>query len=304
MNAFFILLGQIKLFAVYMVLGILLVKTRVLDAKTLEPISRFVMRMALPLLIFTNTINGVSRQQLWGAAPILLCSALAYGLLYVLNYLLARVFRLPEEHKDLYHVLGMFGNIGFMGIPILTSLFPENGIMYIGIVTIIDQFLLWTVGVRLTSGKAAFVWKRMLNPAVIAIFTAVIFVVTGWKIPDFVNKALTNVGTTATSLALIYLGGVFACMDLRQYLGRLEFYGMVVMKMMVFPLFFFSLLGLFPINGELRMTMALLTAMPSMSSLVMMAKEGSSGGDYVAGGVFVTTILSLFTLPSVCWMMQ
>lgn len=308
MNSFYILLEQIKLLSVYMLLGILLVKTNVLNAKTLEPLSRFVMKMALPLLIFTNTVDGVSRQQLCEAAPVLLCSIFAYLLLYVLNSLLVRLFRLPKEQKNLYRALGMFGNIGFMGIPILTSLFPENGIVYIGVVTIVDQFLLWTIGVQLTSGtrsgNTAFDWKKMLNPAVIAVLTAVIFVMEGWKMPDFLNKSLTNVGACATSLALIYLGGVFACMDLREYLRKLEFYGMVFIKMLIFPLFFFFVLDLLGVKKEICMTMAMLTAMPSMSSLVMMAKADNTGGDYVAGGVFITTFLSLLTLPAVCWIIQ
>lgn len=308
MNAFFILLEQIKLFAIYILLGVLLVKTGVLNANTLEPFSRFVIKMALPLLIFTNTVNGVSKQQLYNAAPIILCAVFGYAMLYFLSFLMLRIFHLQEEKKNLYRALGMFGNIGFMGIPILTSLFPENGIVYIGIVTIIDQFLLWTVGVRFTSGTCSgnkdFAWEKMLNPAVIAIITAVMVVSMGWKLPDFINKSLTTVGITATSLALIYLGGVFACMDIWKYLGRFEFYGMALIKMIIFPICFFYLLGFFTLNRELRMTMALLTAMPSMSSLVMMANEDRERGDYIAAGVFITTLLSLATLPAVCWIIQ
>lgn len=308
MNSFLILLEQVKLFTVYIIMGVVLVKMRVLDSERLEGISRFVLKMALPLLIFTNTVNGVSKQQLNASMPVLLCSITAYTLLFVLMLLMVKVFCLPQEHKNLYRALGMFGNIGFMGIPILTSLFPENGIVYIGIVTIVDQFLLWTIGVQLITGEnrdiGSPVWRKMINPVVIAVLVSIIFVITGWKLPIFINKAFTNVGGTSTSLALIYLGGVFASMSLPDCVRKIEFYGIALVKMLMFPIAFFSLLGLFPITRELRVTMALLTGMPSMSSLVMMAGKNDLRGEYMAGGVFVTTLLSLITLPVVCWIIQ
>lgn len=308
MSSFLILLEQVKLFAVYIVMGVVLVKMHVLDSEKLEGISSLVLKMALPLLIFTNTINGVSKQQLSESIPILLCAVTAYTLLFVLMILMAKVFHMPQEFKKLYRALGMFGNIGFMGIPILTSIFPKNGIVYIGVVTIIDQLLLWTVGVQLTAGessdKKSFVWKKMINPVVVAVLLSIMFVLMGWKLPAFINKAFTNVGGTATSLALIYLGGVFASMRILDCVKKIEFYGITIVKMLIFPICFFMLLRLFPINQELCVTMALLTGMPSMSSLVMMAGKNDSGGEYMAGGVLVTTVLSLITLPIVCWIVQ
>lgn len=308
MKEFFILLEQVKLFAVYLAIGVLLVKTSVMNSASLEAISRYVMRLALPLLIFTNAVHGVTRQSLYQALPVLGCAVLVYLLLFLLSLPLAKVFRLQGNRKNVYRALGMFGNIGFMGIPILTSLFAENGMIYIGVVTIIDQLLLWTLGVRLTSGtekgRVPFNRKKLLNPAVISIILAVFFVCAGWQLPQFLNTALTSVGSSATSLALIYLGGIFACMNLGSFLRLPEFYGLVVVKMLAFPVLIYILLKSLPLNSEICTTMALLAGMPSMSSLVMMAKENGPEGDYAAGGVFLTTIFSLATLPFLCWLLH
>jgi len=45
----------------------------------------------------------------------------------------------------------LFGNVGFIGIPIISSLFPQKGMLYIALFTIVDQLLLWTLGLSLTS---------------------------------------------------------------------------------------------------------------------------------------------------------
>ena len=46
MNTFDIILQQVGLFVIYILAGLLLVKTKVLNRETLEPISKFVIKMA------------------------------------------------------------------------------------------------------------------------------------------------------------------------------------------------------------------------------------------------------------------
>lgn len=238
--------------------------------------------------------------------------------------------------------MSAFGNIGFMGIPIVTSIFPERGMLYISVFTMIDQLMLWTVGVRLTSkagdrvekvseiqsscgqvkadrknvavGRSAtdrtvdkrvsFDFKKLINPVTVAIVLSLIFILAGIQLPEILNTAFSKIGATATPLAMIYLGGVFACMDVRKYVCKLDYYGIVVIKMLIFPVIFYLIQGLLPISAEIRMTMTLTSAMPVMSSVVMMANAYGTDGDYAMGGILVTTVCSIVTLPLVYWILQ
>ena len=62
MNTFDIILQQVGLFVIYILAGLLLVKTKVLNRETLEPISKFVIKMALPLMVFINITDGTERR--------------------------------------------------------------------------------------------------------------------------------------------------------------------------------------------------------------------------------------------------
>ena len=196
----------------------------------------------------------------------------------------------------------MFVNVGFMGIPIITSIFPVRGMLYVSVFTIVDQLAMWTVGVKLTSpsGKGKFDPKKLINPATVAIALAVLFVLTGLKLPGVFQTGFQNIGATATPLAMIYLGGVFACMDIRKYVKQIELYGIIICKMLIFPVLFYLVLGFIPVSEEIRMTMSLITAMPTMSSVVMLANSSGSDGEYSLGGVMLTTLCGIVTLPVVC----
>lgn len=306
MSTFQILLEQIGLFVIYILAGVILVRTKVLTSETLEPISRFVIKMALPVMIFINIIDGVERKTLFHSLSILLIATVFYICMFVLSLGMAKLFHLEGDRAGIYQVMAMFGNVGFMGIPIITSIFPENGILYVSVFTVIDQLMLWTVGVRLTtpSGNGKFNPWKLINPATVAILTGLFLVITEIKLPRILDTGLQKIGSTASPLAMIYVGGVFACIDIRQYLKETALYGIVLVKMILVPIAMYGILGFFPVSEEIHLTMSLIAGMPVMTSVVMMANSSGSDGDYALGGVFITTICGILTLPLICWGLQ
>ena len=217
MHTFDILLQQIGLFIIYILAGVILVRTRVLSRETLEPISKFVLKM--------------------------------------------------------------------------------------------DQFMLWTLGVKLLSpeGEGRFALKKLVNPATVAILLGMILMLAQVRIPALLDTALQKIGSTASPLAMIYVGGIFAGISFRRYIREISLYGIVLVKMIVAPILLFLILGIFPVGEEIRMAMALIVGMPTMTAVVMMTNaSGLAGldGDYALGGVFVTTVCGIMTLPMVCWILQ
>ena len=342
MSTLSILINQLGMFVIYILAGIILIRTKVLNRENMEVVSRLVIKLALPVMIFTNTVNGVDKEMLFHSLSILGIAFFMYICLFGLSFLSGKMFHLQGDHQQLYSAMSAFGNIGFMGIPIVTSIFPERGMLYISVFTMIDQLMLWTVGVGLTSkagdrvekvseiqsscgqvkadrknvavGRSAtdrtvdkrvsFDFKKLINPVTVAIVLSLIFILAGIQLPEILNTAFSKIGATATPLAMIDLGGVFACMDVRKYVCKLDYYGIVVIKMLIFPVIFYLIQGLLPISAEIRMTMTLTSAMPVMSSVVMMANAYGTDGDYAMGGILVTTVCSIVTLPLVYWILQ
>ena len=298
MNTFWILMEQIELFIVYLVIGMILVRTGVLSDKGLDWIARVVMKLSLPTMIFVNVVSQVDRVALVKSLSIIGLAVTASTLLYGLGVVLTKLFHVEGDRAQ----MTMFGNVGFMGIPIITSIFQERGMLYVSVFTIVDQLAMWTVGVKLTSpsGKGKFDPKKLINPATVAIALAIFFVLTGLKLPGVLQTGFQNIGATATPLAMIYLGGVFACMDICKYVKQMELYGIVICKMLIFPVLFYLVLSFVPVSEEIRMTMSLITAMPTMSSVVMLANSSGSDGAYSLGGVMITTLCGIVTLPVVC----
>ncbi|WP_443867400.1 AEC family transporter [Megasphaera sp.] len=245
MAYFSIVLSQIIGFVIYILIGIAAVRTHVLTSRSLGVFSQFITKVTMPILLFVMTLNGATRQQFISALPVLAVSVLLYFLLYLLCRLLARLFGLKGNENHVYRACAMFGNIGFMGIPIIAAIFPKQGMLYIALFTVVDQLLLWTLGVNLTAPvdkenamSPASRLRKMVNPATIAIVLAVIGLFIGLHLPEPINAALTKAGLLTPPMALIYLGGLFCYIDLPQSLRKQEIYVTVAVQICIFPLVF------------------------------------------------------------------
>ncbi len=310
---FELVISQIIIFIIYAAVGVIAVKTGLLQEKSLDVISKLVIKISLPIMIFHNTLTGATVEQFKSTASIMLWTAVMYFAAFFVAYMMKKMFKLKGDKGRVFHACSMFGNVGFMGIPVVITFFPENGMLYIAMFTVIDQIVLWTAGVLLTTpereaaglDKMAVIRmaiKKMINPATVGITLAIIGIFIGVKLPAELDTALSKIGGITSPLAMIYLGALFCYTDVLGSFKKLELYATIIIKMVIFPIAFYVIMGLVPgINPDIQMAMTILSAMPTMTTISMLAKSQGSAGEYGASAIFLTTLFSVVTLPLVCY---
>lgn len=306
MEQFFIVLNQIGIFLILIIFGILAVKFGILDEHSLGSVSKLVMRMALPAYIFINTAEGATRQGLAESLLVIPLAIALYLMLFLLSLLLEKVFQLKGNRSHVFRAIVMFGNVGFMGIPLVVELYPDTALLYISLFTILDQGLFWTYGVSLTkpvSDQKEKVslknLKNLLSPALIAIVGATILVLLDIHLPKLLITTLSKLGASSMPLSLLYIGGMLSMTDVRKVLRCGELYAEIGMKMLVLPLVFFMVMKLLNVPADMAGTMTFLTGLPAINMVAMLSKNNGSDGDYAVCAVMMTTIACLITLPLV-----
>ena len=306
MDQFYTVLTQIGIFLLLIFVGFLCIKFGILDKNSLPSVSKLVMRISLPAYIFINTVDGATRQGLLESLLVIPLTAVMYFLLWALARLLAHLFRLEANRKKVFQAVLIFGNIGFMGIPLVVELYPETALTYISLFTILDQSFLWTYGVTLTKpaneSPAPFRFrnlKNMLSPALVAIILGTVLVLLGVHLPGVVTTALSRLGSASMPLSLIYLGAMLSITDIRPALRCKELYAEIILKMLVMPLVYFLMLHIFPLPGDMVGTMTYLVGLPAIATVAMLCYNHGSDGDYAICAVMMTTLASLITLPLV-----
>ena len=286
-----------------MLTGYLANRSGVIDKTFESKVSRFIVNISLPATIL-NAVTGSDMPHDQEMLPIFIAAVSIFLVAHVICHFIQKTIR----WNPTYELMLNYSNLGFMGIPIILALYPEQGGIYIAVFTVIDQLVLWTIGLDLTSPPdsqtSVSLSKRlikMINPATIAITTGVFLVLTGIKLPAAVVNALAKTGSAASPLAMIYLGGVFCYIKIRNYLKCREIYATVLIKMVLLPIAFYTIMHYIPsIDRSIAVTLSVLCALPSMASIAMIAETQHSDGDYAAGMIFITTLFSIITLPLVC----
>ena len=306
MEQFFIVLNQIGIFLILIIFGILAVKFGILDEHSLGSVSKLVMRMALPAYIFINTAEGATRQGLAESLMVIPLAIALYLMLFLLSLLLEKVFHLKGNRGHVFRAIVMFGNVGFMGIPLVVELYPDTALLYISLFTILDQGLFWTYGVSLTkpvSDQKEKVslknLKNLLSPALVAIVGATVLVLLNVHLPKILTTTLSKLGTASMPLSLLYIGGMLSMTDVRKVLRCGELYAEIGLKMLVLPIVFFLVMKLCQVPADMAGTMTFLTGLPAINMVAMLSKNNGSDGDYAVCAVMMTTLACLVTLPLV-----
>lgn len=306
MEQFLIALVQIGIFLILICVGFATVKIKIFDAHSLAAVSKLVMQISLPSYIFINAISSATRQSLIDSFLIVPIAVLLYLILIVVSAAIEKVFGLQGNQKSVFRASLIFGNIGFMGIPLVTALYPGSALLYVSVFTIVDQIFFWTYGVVLTkpvSDEKQKIspenLKNLLSPPLLAIVLAIVFILAGVHIPEVFASSLTAIGNTSMPLALIYIGGVLCTSDIRPVLKCGELYAGIAVKMILMPVVCYLVMCGVGLPGDMAGTLAFIVALPGIEMVPMLANSSGSDGDYAVCAIMMTTIACLITLPIV-----
>ena len=329
MGQFGVMIGQLVGFLIMLMVGYGCVRLRFYGQTALDGMCSLLLNVLIPVLVFSNAVDGADRAQLAANWGVMLLTAVMYALLILVFWLVAKLLRLRGSRSHVFQASLIFGNAGFIGIPLIMALWPQNGAIYVALMSIIDQTLLWTYGVWLcepvaeAAGDAASDYspavtrpsfgirvlgllKRFVNPAFIGVMLALILILLGVKVPDIILKPLHTIGNMATPMSLIYLGGLFALTKWWGVLKRYELYAGLVAKMIAFPLAFYALLTALtgalpqlPITHDMVLMITVIAGLPTMTTIAMFTGRKNNMPEYAVGFVLVSTLFSLASLTIV-----
>ena len=308
MEQFQVVLNQVIIFLIITAVGFIAVKVKVLNDEGLTVVSRLFTKIVLPFFLFTNTVNGTTRTEILDNLYIIPISLAVYVVIIFVSRLLARLLRLGTTRARLFSLAYTFGNVGFVGIPVLLALFGHSVMMYVAVFTVVDQLLIWTYGFSLSYPEGtkfrfeAKTLKNMLNPPLISVLLAILFVLLDIRPFGVLEDAFLTLASASTPLPFIYLGGMIALSDMKKSLRHYEFYIGIAVKMVIIPVIAFVILRAIGIHYELAMTTTVLIALPALAIAPILARTNNSDEEYATASVIITTLASLVTLSIVSYL--
>jgi len=259
-------------------------------------LSRVTFYIFSPALIFT-----LLTQSELSNGDILKMAAFAAGVVFLVGgiaWIAGRLFRLERRTLAAVVITSMFLNAGNFGLAVVNFGFGETALAYASVFFVTNAILVYTVGVLIASlGKASFS-RSLLNlakvPAIYAMGLAFLFMYTGWQLPIPLERTTGLLGDAAIAAMLVLLGLQLYSVSWAGNILPLALSSVV--RLLVSPAIAIGLSVLLSIGDPFRQAAVLQSAMPTAVLTTVLATEYDVHPRFVTSVVFITTLLSMFTL--------
>ena len=305
-----VVITQIIILAIVVLIGAIAAKFKVLTIDSKDMLSKVIFNISLPLMLFTNFFRLEATPRLIAnSLTILAISGFVVFFLLLVGWLTAKAFRLKGSEAAVFKVHAMFGNTIFLGFPLITALYGVEGLLYASMFQLVSTIIMWTAGVIILSHGNGTSWKKSLgkvfNPNTIATVAGLVCFILSVKLPDILLKPLTELGSANTWLSMLYIGAMLVLSNAGGLLKKKNLYIVSFNRLILGPALLIAifwliatLTGVTP-DKLVTSVIVLEASMPCMVTVVIMAKEFGSDDRLAMGNVFVSTIISILTLPLV-----
>ena len=175
-----------------MACGFCAAKGGAMDVQSNKKLSSLIVTVANPMQILASALTGERLLSIGQTLRLMGLIALLYAALIGLSFPIARLLRVKEREAGLYRCMFIFGNIGFLGYPVVESLLGYQATFYVTLGVLAFQLLCWSYGVSLIEGQARFhfQWKILRQPCVAASLAAFVIYLSGWQPPVLLHQTV------------------------------------------------------------------------------------------------------------------
>ena len=280
---------------IIVILGYVACKLGYMGDKFDKKLSSIVVDITCPLLVLSS-VMGDELPDRTLILPLLGVGFLTYILLLVFGFGVPRLISKNRDDQGMIGFALMFANVGFIGYPIVSSIFGPKAIFYAALLNMPNTFFIFTARVLLISVKQ-FNPKVLLSPALIAAAVAALLVALGVHTPDVIARPVTMVGNVTVPAALMIIGSSMAKLPLKEIIGSLKVYVASVLRLVVVPLslyFFFKVCGVSDVVNNIN---TVVIAMPVASFGTMFCLKYGRNPALITELTFITTLGSIITIP-------
>ena len=269
-------------------------------------LSNIIVDITCPALILSSTMTGQMPERSL-ILPLLLISILTYSLLTGVAFFIPRFLTRKKEEEGIIGFALMFGNVGFIGYPIVASIFGQQAIFYAAILNMINTFTIFTIGYMLITGesrKLEFNPKILYSSPMIAAYIAMLIVILGIdNIPKVISSPITIIGNITVPGALLIVGSSMSHLTFKDMLGNRVVYLTTALRLLLIPL---VLYGLFVVIGFSNLVVninTIIIAMPTATYGTIFCLKYGKDTTLITEITFITTLLSVLTIPIIAFIL-
>lgn len=291
------IINQVIIIFLIMTAGIYARKKGIITGEVNKGLSSILLNITLPLNIIASFNVSISKDMIYNIIMVFIFGLVIHPISFAIGRML--FYRVEEHKKKILIFISVFSNCGFMGYPILESLFGKLGILYGSIFIAPFNIYLWSMGVKLFQGKDSLKnsIRNMANPGITAVAIGLMLLTFSIKLYAPLQKSVEIIGGMTTPLSMIITGSVLGEMKIKDIFASPQIYIVSIVRLVLIPAMCLIVLRLMGAGYILTGVCTVIAAMPAAVMATVFSEKYEGNSHFASQCVFISTILSVLTIP-------
>lgn len=292
---------NISLLVLCMAVGFIARKGKILKAGDMPGLTSLVLNVTLPPLLIMSMQREFDMEAFRGSLLVMALMVVIHISVLIMGLGIVKLMKLEGAQKAVFLLALLFANTGFMGIPLIYAMYGQEAMLYTAVANSIMNTLVPTLGIAILLGSGGRskinVKSILLNKIILSTLFGFMLFIFSIRIPELIGNGLTMIGSATTPLSMIIIGSMLAENELKGVFSDWRIYVVALFRLLVFPLIAFFILSRVVADQMAVTVLTMLTAMPVAAIIAILAAEHDKEPQLASKIVFITTILSIFTIP-------
>lgn len=290
---------QVLILYIMVAIGFVCDKAKLFTEKTARALVNFLLYLVVPcMLVRSFTKVEFSKHNLY---MFLLSVLLAFVTHFIAIGFNAPFFRKKNDENPIFKYASIYGNVGFMALPLAAEILGDKGVFYCANGVIAFNIITFIHGVKIMSReKFKLNLKTLaLNPGIVSVVIGLPLFLLRVKLPVLVEQPLSYLAELNTPLAMLIFGTYLSHTDLKTMFTDKRIYLVAFLKLLAMPLLCIGVYRLCGVTGTLLVACAVTACVPSANNTFMFASKFDRDAGLASKTVALVSLFSIVTMPVV-----
>lgn len=300
-----VVVQQVLILFFMIIIGFVAKRIKIISNEMNDSMINLVLHVMLPALIMTSMNFDFSPEILVKSGKILVISIVIFSVIIAISFLIPKIVGGEKRQTVIYQYAFIFVNVAYMGYPVVNSVYGKIGVFYTAIFNLPFNLLIWTFGLWILTKDheefkgqvSSFEIKRFINPAIIAVFIGFFLFLFSIRMPQIIYDTLGMIGSATMPLSMIFIGSILADVEINDILTDRKALVYSVLRQTLVPLAILYSLKALGFTGYMVGIPAVISGMPTAANTALMASKYKNDYHLASRLVFVSTFVSIFTIP-------
>ena len=302
-----LLIKNIAELFIIILIGYILVKTKILKESDGKVLSTIVLYGAAPCAIINSFQIKATSETMSGLMLAFLGAAIVNLSYIIMTKFISKPFGFtPIERASI-----IYSNSGNLIFPLVTAILGGEWVLYASGYMVLQTVLMWSHGKSLVCNEPSIdIKKILLNVNMIAIFIGAFLFITKITLPAVITETMSTVGSLMGPLSMMVIGMGIANMNISNIFSDKRVYLIAFLRLVAYPLVMILLFKVLPVTSmhaqgkDIIMITMLAAAAPVASSITQFAQIYNKHPGYASVINVMTVIFCIVTMPLMIMLYQ